>query len=67
MNNMKNVVKMLNKKLETETKKFISVKVTIQNTEEYEVESCWCQETQEFCEKIAEEVKAFVRRVTNQD
>lgn len=49
------------------SKQIINVKVTVQNSEEYEVESCWSQETQEFCEKIAEEVKTFVERMTNQD
>jgi len=62
---MKNVVKMLNKKLETETKKFISVKVTIQNTGHYEVDSCWSQETELFCEKIADQVKKFVENMTS--
>lgn len=46
------------------SKQIINVKVTVQNSEVYEVESCWSQETQEFCEKIAEEVKKFVERMT---
>jgi len=62
---MNNMTVLKNKKMMNKTKKFISVKVTIQNTEEYEVDSCWSQETQEFCEKIAGEVKRFVENMTS--
>lgn len=54
------------KKLSARATKFISVKVTIQNTEEYEVDSCWSQETELFCEKIAGEVKRFVEKMNSQ-
>lgn len=50
----------------SKTKEFISVKVTIQNTEEYKVDSCWSQETELFCEKIAGEVKRFVEKMNSE-
>lgn len=44
-------------------KKTINIKVTIED-EVYEVDSCWSQETELFCEKIAKEVKGFVEELT---
>jgi len=61
---LNNVTVLKNKKMMNKTKKFISVKVTIQNTEEYEVDSCWSQETQLFCEEIAKKVKDFIEEMT---
>lgn len=63
---MNNMTVLKNKKMMNKTKKFISVKVTMQNTEEYEVDSCWSQETELFCEKIAGEVKRFVEEMNSE-
>jgi len=38
------------------------VKVSIDG-EMYEVDSCWSQETEVFCEKIADEVKEFIEEM----
>lgn len=48
------------------SKQIINVKVTIQNSEVYEVDSCWSQETEELCEKIAGEVKRFVEKMNSE-
>ena len=47
-------------------KETIRVKVTV-GEEVYEVDSCWSQETEEFCEKVAREVKEFIDEMTCQD
>ena len=62
---MRSVIEMSKERVDGKTKKLINVKVTIENKEEYEVESCWSQETQEFCEKIVNEVKRFVENMTS--
>ena len=43
----------------------INVKVSIQNNEEYEIDSCWSEETRMFCEKVAEEMKKLIELMTN--
>lgn len=45
-------------------KQVINVKVTIDD-EVYGVDSCWSQETEEFCEKIANEVVGFIDKITS--
>ena len=46
------------------SKQIINVKVTIQDSEVYEVESCWSQETEVFCERVASLVKKFIEQMT---
>jgi len=46
------------------SKQVINVKVTVQNSEVYEVESYWSQETEVFCERVASLVKKFVEQMT---
>ena len=43
-------------------KKMIHVQVSIDG-EVYRVDSCWSQETEVFCERIADEVKRFVEEM----
>ena len=50
-------------------KECISIRVIVKNegTEDrYEVESCWSQETEMFCEKIAEIVKIFTEEMNEE-
>jgi len=50
-------------------KECISIRVIVKNegTEDrYEVESCWSQETEMFCEKIAEIVKIFIEEMNGE-
>ena len=46
-------------------KKYILIKVVIKNSDgtrdRYVIDSMWSQETEIFCEKIAEMVKKFVK------
>jgi len=63
---LNDLVELKDKKAMSGLKKLITVKVTIQDGEEYEVESCWSQETEAFCEKIAGEVKRFVETMNSE-
>ena len=59
---LNNLIELKNKKTMSRLKKLITVKVTIQDEEAYEVESRWSQETEEFCEKTANEIKKFINQ-----
>jgi hypothetical protein len=50
-------------------KKYISVKLQIKDEDkgtedEYEVDSQWSMETEEFCERIARRIKKFIEEMT---
>lgn len=52
-------------------KKYVRILVTIRDEgndieDEYEVDSCWSQETEMFCEKMAKIVKIFVSEMNGE-
>lgn len=51
-------------------KRYILIKVTIKNSDgtrdRYVIDSYWSQETEIFCEKVAEMVKKFVKELAGE-